>query len=610
MTRRNFQRTFLLVAVAVLLLTHSSLARRQPIRCRIRMPDPNTHLFHVELRVDGLRGEYADFKMPVWIPGSYLVREFERNVEGFEATDARGNALPWRKVRKNTWRVQLSGSQVRVRYRVYAFELSVRASYLDVDRAFLNPSSVVMFVAGHLERPYELRLEPPAGWRQVSTGLDSVPGDPWTRRARDYDELVDSPLLLGNHRRLFFRVNGVPHELAISGRGPLDADSLLTYVPQIVRETRKIFGSFPYKRYVFLTLLSDKGGGGLEHRNSCALLVERFSLAPRDRLRRFLPLVSHEFFHAWNVKAIRPEPLGPFDYDRENYTTLLWLAEGFTTYYSGQVRLRLGWTKPESYLRGLARQIADYEANPGRFVQSLEMASYDAWIKYYRPDENSPNVTQSYYSGGALFATLLDLSIRHYSDGEHSLDDVMRALYQRFGQNDRWVTEQDFRSVCEEFAGHSLDSLFAFVHTTGEFDFVPYLRFAGLDIQVKESGGKEAREAFLGADVNYQGGKAIVRSVRRGGPAERGGVYARDEILAVDGYRVQNGNLNTILRNYEPGDSVSVLVSRQGVVRKLSVKLGRSPRRELQLVRSENPTPLQERVYRGWLHLDEKKVEK
>ncbi len=595
-----------LLGVAALMLTgHAALgAKPQPIRCVIGMPDPDTHLFHVELQVSGLRGRYADFKMPVWIPGSYLLREFERNVEGFTAVDANGRPLPWKKVRKNTWRVRLNGGTVQVRYRVYAFELSVRTSYLDAERAFLNPSSVVMFVEGHLQRPYEVRLKPPADWHAVSTGLDSLPGKPFTRVARDYDELVDCPILLGNHTRLFFRVRGVPHELAISGRGPFCPDSLLARVPQIVEESVKIFGDFPYKRYVFLTLLSDKGGGGLEHRNSCALLVNRFALAPEDRLRPFLPLVSHEFFHVWNVKAIRPEPLGPFDYDRENYTTLLWLAEGFTTYYSGQVRLRLGWTKPDAYLRGLARQIADYKANPGRFVQSLEMASYDAWIKYYRPDENSPNVTQSYYSGGALFATLLDLTIRHYSGGSHSLDDVMRALYERFGKDGRNVTESDFQEMCEHFAGRPLDSLFTFVRTTSDFDLRPYLAFAGFELQADTTTGRNAAP-FLGASLGVQDGRTVVRSVRRASPAERGGLYARDELLAVDGYRIRSPSLNRILQNYQPGDTVKVLVSRQGIVHELKVVLGRSPRKKFKLVRVKNPTPLQETVYKGWLHCEE-----
>ncbi len=577
----------------------------QAIQCWVRMPDPNTHLYHVELHVCGLSGKYADFKMPVWIPGSYLVREFERNVEGFAAEDTDGRALPWHKVRKNTWRVRLSGSEVRIRYRVYAFELSVRTSYLGAERGFLNPSSVIMFVKGQLDRPYVLHLQPPGDWRTISTGLDSLPGKPFTRLAHDYDELVDCPILLGNHTRLFFRVQDVPHEVAISGRGPFCADSVLARVPQIVQETVKIFGSFPYKRYVFLTLLSEKGGGGLEHRNSCALLVNRFALAPKDGLRSFLPLVSHEFFHAWNVKAIRPEPLGPFDYDRENYTTLLWLAEGFTTYYSGQVRLRLGWTKPAAYLRGLARQISDYLSNPGRFVQSLEMASYDAWIKYYRPDENSPNVTQSYYSGGALFATLLDLSIRHYSGTEHSLDDVMRTLYERFGKDGRNVTERDLRRLCEHFAGKRLDSLFTFVRRTTDFALEPYLALAGLELQPDSSKTRAALGPYFGADLTVQqNGSVVVRSVRRDSPAERGGVYARDELLALDGYRVTGSEVNQILGNYAPGDSISVLVSREGLVRRLTVVLGRSPLLRFKLAPVAKPTTLQEEVCKGWLHCE------
>jgi len=574
------------------------------VECWIQVPDPNTHYIDVTLRAPEA-ADSIDFKMPVWIPGSYLIREFERHVEAFRAEDASGNTLPWKKVTKNTWRVYpRERGAIQVRYRVYAFELNVRTSYVDDERAFINPSSVVMFAEGYLRRPYVVHIEPVDGWTTISTGLDSLSGDPWTRLAHDYDELVDCPILIGRHHRLFFEVSNVPHEIAISGKGPFSADSLLHKVPPIVREALAIFGSFPYRRYVFLVLLSGRGGGGLEHRNSCALQLERFALDPKGGMSGFLSLVAHEFFHAWNVKSIRPAPLGPFDYDRENYTTLLWLAEGFTTYYAGQIKLRVGLTTPEAYLKRLADEIARYEVHPGRKVQSLEMASFDAWIKYYRRDENFVNSGRSYYGDGALFATLLDLEIRHRTGGQKSLDDVMRALYERFAKKNRWVTFEDFVATCSQIANADLHPLFRYVTTTEDMDFARALGHAGLEIREESRDGEQAQaQGYLGATVRPEGPRVIVAEVLRNSPAWRSGLYARDEILAVNGYRVDATNFRRVLERWSPGDTVHILVSRDGLIRTIQVVLGKNPRRRLTLQRQDEPTALQDAVYRGWLHI-------
>jgi predicted metalloprotease with PDZ domain len=553
------------------------------------------------MHVDQLSGKGADFKMPVWIPGSYMIREFERHVERFQAWDAEGHKLPWRKVSKNTWRVDRSGSQsLRVRYWVYAFDRSIRGSYVDGEFAFINPSSVVMFVAGQLHRPYRLRLELPAGWTRVSTGLASEQDDPLSFLAADYDELVDCPLLAGNHAVTCFSVDSVDHEIAVAGRGPFDLDTLSCRLRPLIREAKSLFGEFPYRRFAFLVWLSETGGGGLEHRNSCALMVERFSLDPKQGVGSFVSLATHELFHAWNGKAIRPAPLGPFDYDRENYTTMLWFTEGFTTYYSGQLQLRAGVTTPESYLRSLANQISAYEASPGRAVQTLEQASFDAWIKYYRQDENFINSGRSYYSDGALFATVLDLEILHRTDGRFGLDEVMRALYRDYAKKGRWVTLDDFVRTCNRVARCDLSSLFRHVQSTEPMDLGQALEHAGLVISVSEKESKRA--GYLGASIRGEGDRAFVGSVRRDSPAYRAGLYAGDELLAVNGYRVTASDAQRILSRYGPEDTLHLLVATSALIREVQVVLGEEPQRSLEIRRVENPTDLQKAIYEKWLH--------
>ncbi|MDZ7374233.1 MAG: PDZ domain-containing protein [candidate division KSB1 bacterium] len=571
-----------------------------PLVCRLQIRDPHSHYVEVEIMAFQLRGRCVDFKMPVWIPGSYLVRDFERHVERFEAVDLTGRPLPWKKVSKNTWRVETAGTRtVRVHYWVYAFEENIRGSYVDHELAFLNPSSLVMFVQGQTQRPYHVHLEIPASWKKVSTGLRPLDGDSLTYESRDYDELVDCPIVIGNHVTTFFEVDSVRHEIAVIGRGTFVLDSLTTKIRPLVAEAKKLFGGFPYDRFLFLVWLSDSRGGGLEHRNSCALMMDRFALSPEHGLGGFVSLATHELLHAWNGKAIRPEPLGPFDYDRENYTTLLWFTEGFTTYYSGKLQRRVGVSTPDSYLRSLATQIAAYHAHPGKDVQSLAEASFDAWIKYYKPDENFENSSRSYYGDGALFATLLDLEILHRTRGQRSLDDVMRVLYTRYASRDRWVTLPDLIRACHEVAGSNLDSLFEYVRTTRPMDFAAALEHAGL--KIVESGPEAKRAAWLGATLSPEGERVVVTQVRRNSPASRAGLYARDELLAINHYRVTGQNLNLLLSQGRPGDSVRLLVATNGLVRELTAVLEPNPQRELKIVPVENPTDVQKKIYEAWL---------
>ncbi len=584
-----------------------SLRADIPIQVKIEIADTVGHYFAVEVSAESDGADSLDFKMPVWIPGSYLIREFERNVVDFRAVSKIGTPLLWRKVNKNTWRVYPAGYQrVAVRYRVYAFDSSIRASYLDADRAFINPSSVCMFVEGKIFAPYHVELHFPENWKRISTALQQIRSFPPTFLALDYDELVDSPIEIGNQRVIKFTQDNVQYEIAVTGSGNVEPDTLVPYFEKIVRVTTEIMQQIPFDRYVFFLQLRAQGGGGLEHRNSCVLQASRWSFRPYSRFRRFLGLVAHEFFHAWNVKAFKPYPLGPFNYDAENYTRLLWIAEGFTSYYSPRILLKAGLLKEKDYLRRIETGIEQLERTPGRHHQSLTEASFDTWIKFYRPDENSRNVTVSYYSKGALVGMLLDLYIRKETQNLHSLDDVMRILYERYYLvNPRTYTYENFKNVCAEVSGGDLTQFFAdYVEGTEELDFSEYLEFAGLELLAEER-GKQAENPEVGFSWREEGGRIIVTEVLDQSPAYHMGLSARDELIAIDAFRLTRHNLNSIFATLRPGEWHVVTLSRDGNLRRLNFEYAEWHPPDYRLKKMDQRTDEQVAIYRSWIYQQE-----
>jgi predicted metalloprotease with PDZ domain len=572
------------------------------IEACVEMKQTCTHYFDVSISVTGLVRDQMDFVMPVWTPGSYLVREFARNVEEFSAADGSGNELAWTKVEKSRWRVlSRRASKTVVRYRLYAFEPSVRTSFLDDSRGFICGAGVFMYLDGYLHIPYRVKIDPFPGWSRISTGLDPVPGIPNTYLAPDFDTLIDCPIEVGHQKIMEFEARGVPHLIAVSGDGNFEADALRSDICRIVETAADIVGEIPYKHYTFLILLSSEGGGGLEHANSAALIVSRWTFKPEESYRRFLGLVAHEFFHVWNVKRIRPRELGPFDYTRENYTRLLWVSEGFTDYYSDLILRRAGLATPNQYLERLSKSIRDYQETPGRSVETPAEASFDAWIRFYRQDGHSQNASVSYYLKGALIALVLDLDIRHRTATARSLDDVLRLLYHRFYTGlRRGFTEEEFRSACEEIAGaHLVDIFEGYAYGTREIDFARYLGYAGL--KFAEADEKEAPKAYLGVNVKSLDGKIVIVAIPRGTPGYDQGLNINDEIIAVDGYRSDLDSLQARLEEKTPGSRVDILISRAGKLRSLSVVLGRKETGLYRIVKAGEATPEQEKVFESWL---------
>ncbi|MCK6542522.1 PDZ domain-containing protein [bacterium] len=569
------------------------------IEYTLRMPAPHTHYFEVTMTMQGIKKDYIDIIMPVWTPGSYKVREFSRNVENVRATSG-SQSLRVEKISKNTWRV-FSGKteNVAVNYAVYAYELSVRTSFMDASHGYVNGASVFMYADGYQNLTHTVTIELYKEWKHISTGLKPVSGSTHRFVADHYDVLVDSPIEMGNHKILNFELQGVPHEIAIYGIGNYDTEAMLRDMRKIAETTAAMFGKLPFERYVFIIHCVPGYGGGLEHANSTTLGMDSWSFADAAGYNSFMSLTAHEYFHLWNVKRIRPKELGPFDYTSENYTKLLWIAEGFTAYYDDLITRRAGYYTVDQYLRRIEGNIQEVQSAPGRFVRSVEEASWDAWIKYYMPDENSVNSSISYYTKGALLGLMLDMEILRATRGEKSLDDLLRWLWTEYDQKlGRGFTPEEFQKAAERLAGTSLDMFFQnYVRGTAELDYNAALQTVGL--RVKE----------IKSDAPYYGfetrnnGEFTIRTVVRDAPAWHAGLNVNDEVLAVDGIRVTARTLQARLNEKKIGTSVRILIARDTQLQEIVITPSEMPAR-YRLERVSEPTAQQEQIFKKWLNLN------
>jgi predicted metalloprotease with PDZ domain len=562
------------------------------------MPKPWTHLLEVEMRLDWAQmPAQPELKMPVWTPGSYLVREYARHVQDFDVKDAAGNNLAWRKINKNTWQIDTKGAKTIVaRYKVYSNELTVRTNELNDEHAFFNNAALLLFPKDQLKAASTVKVVPYGNWK-VATGLPKVDGQTNVFRAENFDVLYDSPFEVSDFKEINFTVQGKPHRYVVTGEGNYNLQKMADDTTKIIEESYKIFGDLPYNDYTFIVNL--RGGGGLEHLNSTALQWNRFGFAPRARYNAFLSLVAHEFFHLWNVKRIRPDVLGPFDYENENYTKLLWVAEGATAYYEGVLLRRAGLISDKELLDGKASLIQQLQARPGRFETSVEEASFDAWIKYYRQDENAVNNQISYYDKGEIVNMLLDLRIRTDSAGAKSLDDVMRYLYDEFAKKNRNYTPEDYQKISEMMAGKSLDDFFSkYVRGTEELDYNNI--FSGIGLQFRADAANQNR-AYIGADFAEENGRLTVRSLPSDTPAYEQGLNTGDQIVAIDGNRASQQFLTTYIGEKKPGDKVRMTIFRFDRLRDIEFTLGRNIRRSYEFAPVETATDEQKKLYQSYL---------
>lgn len=584
------------------------------VNCR----EPGTHVYHLTLTVDELPKGRHTLTLPVWTPGAYEVQDFSRHVFNL-AVKANGEPREAYHLKKNQWGFDTYASEtVTVTYDVWAFELGVDTCHLDQTHAYFNGAGLFFLVDNYDQIPIDVTIEAPPEW-YVSTGLDSIDHNPYRYRATNYDILIDSPAEIGTHRRKTFEVDNKRHELAVWGHGNEDLDRLAEDLKGIVTAQRDLFGGLPYEHYTFILHLSDRGTGGLEHLNSTTCGTARFAYKVPKKYRRVLQLFSHEFFHLWNVKRIHPDMLGPFDYNQEVYTRLLWAMEGFTDYFATLALRHADLFSPKAYLDNLADSIKDYEKQPGRFVQSLAESSFDTWIKLYKPDADSPNRTISYYLKGDLVGTCLDLELRHRTQNQYGLDEVLRRLYQRYGTRGIGFPESVYQETVEEVAGSSLEEFFQrYIEGTDPVPFDQFLGYAGLAIQRRSQDPLEDRDpdqpvkkrpdpvAWLGIDTHIKDGHVLtVKHAFSDGPA-----YAvlnpGDEILAINGFQVKDKEqLETrIKQDFQVGDTVEVAFFRRGALGTATITLGAAPWDSVTIEPVPNPTAEQKALYQAWLRTE------
>ncbi|MCK8493350.1 M61 family peptidase [Spirosoma sp. RP8] len=563
----------------------------------VTMAKPTDHLYHVVFTYPNADQETIDFKMPVWTPGYYQLMNYASSVANMQVTDAAGKPLQWEKTANSTWRVRANKTpSVTLSYDVKATRDFVAGNYLDDNKGYISPAGVFMYVPNQLQQPVTVTLHPYSAWKPlVATGLDSIPGKPNTFTATNFDVLYDSPMLMGNLEQLpSFTVAGIPHYFVGYNIGNFDRNQFVADLKKIVQAGSEIIGDIPYKHYTFIAI--GPGGGGIEHLNSTAISFDGSGLnTSQGKLRLYL-FLAHEYFHHYNVKRIRPAALGPFDYDQENRTNMLWVSEGFTVYYEYLMLRRAGLMSEEELLNALRSNMASYENKPGHRFQSATQASYETWSDgpFGRTGDDAYK-TISYYEKGPVLGMLLDFKIRHETDNKKSLDDVMRMLYQTYYQKEkRGFTDEEFRTICEKTAGKPLDEIFDYASTVKPLDYPKYLAYAGLSVDTTL---REAPGGWLGLNLRPKSDSLLVSSVDWESPAWKAGIRSGAVLLMLNNQPATLAAVKAI-----PVDqSVKLRIVQGGQTDEKTLRVGQKFERTFQLSRLPNPNKQQQAILNDWL---------
>ncbi len=565
------------------------------------MACPESHLFTITLNIENWQENILDLKMPVWTPGSYLVREYSRHLQNFRANSTENhNKLSWQKKAKNHWQINTKNQEnITIKYQIYANDLTVRTNHLDATHGYFNGAALFFYLPDYEKLPFKISIEPPFPHWHISTSLPRISDTKNTFLAEDFDTLVDSPFEIGTQKIAHFTVENKPHQWVIWGEGNLKLGKLIQDTIKIIETEAKIFGELPYEDYFFLLHLSASGFGGLEHKNCCVLNYPRFGFQKKEKYDRFIQLVAHEFFHLWNVKRIRPKALETFDYDQENYTSSLWFSEGSTSYYDMIIPLRAGIYNRQTFFELLSKDISQYLSTPGRQIQPLSESSFDAWIKLYRRDAYSNNCQISYYLKGQLVTLLLDLLIRKNSDNEKSFDNVMLTMWQKFGKQEIGFTPEDLKQEIEVIANTDLTEFFnLYLESTIELPFNEYFEPFGLKLEARIDNNMPP---YLGLKTQKDGGIEKITFVDANSPAGKAGIDADDELLAIDNFRVNSDNLMDRLQDYQTGDIIKLTYFHQEELKTVEVTLETPQPLGYQVKIIDNPSKKQQEMLHKWL---------
>jgi len=574
---------------SILLLCFSVTAFAQDFTFTVSVPKPASHTMHVAMRCAGISGEFQDFKMPVWMPGYYRVLDYARNVSNFHAADGNGRELRWERIGKNAWRVVTGGATlVRLDYDVSGTVRFAAQTYIADDRLYLAPPATFLHIAGKLNRPVTVNVEAPATWKTLATGLDRDPsGSTHIFHASDFDVLYDAPILMGNQEMQHFEVKGVRHDVAIENvPESVDRAQMMRDLQRMVEAATGLMGDVPYSHYTFLMM--GQGNGGIEHLNSSSNAFNGNSLTTPEGYRRWLSYIAHEYFHNFNVKRIRPIALGPFDYDRENLTSMLWVSEGLSVYYQDLVCLRAGLITREQYLDKMRDTIQRFENAPGHRYQSATESSWNTWGTSGVGGDRNTSI--SYYDNGAMLGAILDVSIRHASGNKKSLDDVMRTLYRTYyKEKKRGFTDAEFRAACEAAAGWPLAEVFEYASTSKQMDYAKYFAWAGLAVSATAGEGKGT---WLGGNVQARDKDLVVWDVIVDSPASRAGLRVGDAIVEMTVKQ-----LNDAINATKPGEHLKLKLAS----REVDAEIAASPQWTYAIKPVESPTPEQAAILKAWL---------
>ncbi|MEP7264248.1 MAG: PDZ domain-containing protein [Bacteroidota bacterium] len=586
--------------VAVMIFFSSALYALPTVKYTLGFEEPQTHYIKVKMEISNWSEPVCRLKLPVWTPGSYMVREYSRYLEQFKVYDAK-QSLTVSRFRKNGWEVKTgSTTDFTVEYYIYAYDLTVRTAFVDVEHAYFNGAAVFLYMENFKNISSTVKINPFKDWKKLSVALDPVNADqPWIVSAPDYDALIDAPFEIGNHDVFSFTAAGIKHEMAMFGKSYFDSTAIKNDLIKIIEEETKIFGENPCRRYLFIVHQIPVSTGGLEHRNSATLQVVRNAMSTPSGYNSFISLAAHEYFHIWNIKRLHPSVLTTFDYDNEIYTSLLFFAEGFTAYYSDMTTVRIKMVKPENYLKTLMTNISTVENTPGNKIQSLAEAGYDAWIKYYSRNENSSNSTISYYSKGNVMGAMLDLLIIDATNGKSGLDDVMKYMYNQFYvKKNTGFTDAELISSVEKICDCNMKSFFQnYIYDTKTIPYDSIFLKAG----IKMTNSNKNPVPYSGFNFTNNNGKITVSGVERNSPAWKGGLNVNDEILAINDNRVID-DPQKIISSSVAGDIIRYLVNRSGRIKEVLIVIENSGKVSYEPTMMEDPDEKMKIVYNKWLN--------
>ena len=582
----------------------------------LEMKEPQNGFFQVTMDVEGVSEDSVLVTMPSWTPGSYHILDFARNVRLLRARSKDNEPIDIQRKDKSSWKI-LNGNHKNfiISYEVFAGELSVHTSHLDSTHGYLNGTSVFMYIEGYKDQSLELMVKPYGEWK-ISTGLEKTGDNKY--RATNYDILVDSPMEIGTHRSLTFSVDGKEHEIALYGRGNEDPDQLVQDTKKIVESYKAQFGNLPYKRYVFIIHILDNQRGGLEHLNSTTIETDRYQFSPRKKYIEFLSTVSHEFFHLWNVKRIRPIELMPFNYKEENYTTLLWVSEGITSFYEWIHLYRTGIIKEDEYFKHIMEYIRFYEFLPGSKYESASDSSFDSWTKLYRPSPNNINSYVSYYLKGEILGFMIDTRIIEHTNGQKSLDDLFRLLFEKYNRDGKGFTEKDLLASLHGVSGLDFSPFFSkYVRGVEPIDFDNELKRIGFKIvrsYAKNEDDEVKEKGYLGIICGVNNSKINVEGVIENSPAQKAGLYPGDEIIALNRFRFSERFLKNIrsdikarkvdnLIEMKPGEKAIIHAFRSGIMMNFEATLAKAPYDNYEVISDpesdENRIKFREKLIKG-----------